>query len=966
MPVLHRWPAGDRLDDVFVRHYDRLLGWARQFVVSHDPAGAEDLVQDTFVRLALRNPDLAAIENLDGYLFVTMRNVHLSAVRRRAIRSVEVRSLLDYPSLEESLAATPANRLRQAAYDELALIAKYAAIRKATSKAASALILRFFHGYYPHEIARVLRTSDAAVDARLRIARAEAHAFIADPGKIRAFSELQVRRQQFDSETDFLSSLRASIFDSRVGHCFSAQQIDRLYSLSPEDPVECEPLAHFVSCRACLELVNSQLGLPHLKDRDPTNMSGRGPRDGGTTRTGGAAGRFRAALRARLDNALEDRPKELRIAVNGLFVGSQVVRAGVNEQRLKILISERVGFVEVFSEHGTCLLYLDVAVPPDGAVEQTASLALSGGRRLAATVRFQDEAPLLSVSYEDPAAAVGWTLPAVESVSHLREAERGLWQRLIAGLRLRPLPTSLAIGGVVIGLGIAAYVMWFSPKVSAAEVLRSTRLTEAQADVAGMATHRVLNVEDRLLPARTVIKRQRVDVWHDRSRGLQVRRLFDDRSQVVAGLWTRDDGTQTMYRVGAKPLVERIETASATLAPEDLWRHEPSAGDFTTLVGEADDATVEERADEYVVTARPNPSARGVLAVSLTVSRSQRRAVGETILLQQSGEDHEVAFTEEGIEQVPVERVLSTALQPEAALLGVPVTPPGLSVKPLATLPTAPLVTPSPRPANPSDRLELDATYRLYRARVWIGQNADINPSDGGIRVTAIVPTAQDRAAVDRSFEDRDAAMTLDVETSPPETGNTVVPLDVAAVRTIPAFGSLDAFYSNLREPARDQSVLGFATTLLRYVETRDERVRALATLADRWPEDRLRSLELESVVTWQSMVQGHAEVIRQQTELLRVQIGSVFRATTVRPVDPTPDESPSTVGAASDLIARIVSLNSTQRALLRRAFSPCAGESCSAVDVDQLLSSFAELEQAAARFDRFYLKFGRVEPAGR
>jgi len=57
----------------------------------------------------------------------------------------------------------------------------YACTRKETSKAGSVLILRFFHGYYPSEITKVIRGTRHAVDLRLRNACAEAKATLANP-----------------------------------------------------------------------------------------------------------------------------------------------------------------------------------------------------------------------------------------------------------------------------------------------------------------------------------------------------------------------------------------------------------------------------------------------------------------------------------------------------------------------------------------------------------------------------------------------------------------------------------------------------------------------------------------------------------------------------------------------------------------------------------------------------------------
>src|SRR5262245_47775999 len=144
------------------------------------------------------------------------------------------------------------------------------------------------------------------------------------------------------------------------------------------------------------------------------------------------------ALKTRLQDVLDERPSELRIAVNGLFVGSQAVSGEVSEQCVKVLIAERIGFVEVFSEYGTCLLYLDVSPPPDGPAQQSVRVALSDGRQLTASLAFDDAAPVLQVVYEDRSARIEPALVATESPASGAALVRSegtstsLWRRALA------------------------------------------------------------------------------------------------------------------------------------------------------------------------------------------------------------------------------------------------------------------------------------------------------------------------------------------------------------------------------------------------------------------------------------------------------------------------------------------------------------------------------------------------------
>ena len=101
---LRRWPVPVSLDDVFVERYPQLVTQALQLTAG-DRVAAEDLVHDTFVRLALRSLDPARVQNLDGYLFITMRNVHLSQVRRRVLQAPVNVSAVDYESIADRLLA---------------------------------------------------------------------------------------------------------------------------------------------------------------------------------------------------------------------------------------------------------------------------------------------------------------------------------------------------------------------------------------------------------------------------------------------------------------------------------------------------------------------------------------------------------------------------------------------------------------------------------------------------------------------------------------------------------------------------------------------------------------------------------------------------------------------------------------------------------------------------------------------
>lgn len=439
----HRWPASDTLDDCFIAHYAHLVARAQQ-LLGRDRQAAEDLVHDVYLRLALRRFDVATVQNVEAYLVTTLRNVHLSQVRRGRSTASSTTSIIDYDSLIASLRSLASDEDRRDAHEALRHVARYACQRKRSSKGASVLILRFFHGYYPAEIARIVRTSEAAVAGRLRLARAEARAHLADPTPVRTFGRRH-RDVPPDDGTAFVLALRQAIFDSRTGDCLSSRALDHVYAGHHTDPLDTGMLAHLVSCPLCLDAVNHRLGLPLLADRHPGDTLGRGPTNTGGGSSGAAD--LTSILRTKLDDARGEEPNELQIVVNGLFIGSQAINSPLSEQRLKVLVTEPVGFVEIFDEHGTCLLYLDVVAPPAGLAAQSAHVALHHGRRLSAAIAFADAAPTVDVVYLDPAAPS--EARAVVAVIDAPAAATSALSWLVWP------PLRLVIAGVVLGVLLA-------------------------------------------------------------------------------------------------------------------------------------------------------------------------------------------------------------------------------------------------------------------------------------------------------------------------------------------------------------------------------------------------------------------------------------------------------------------------------------------------------------------------------
>jgi RNA polymerase sigma factor (sigma-70 family) len=413
------------VEDLFVAHYDRMLAWALH-LTGRRREQAEDLVHDVFIQLALSPPDFEAVENLEGYLFVVLRNLHRYQSGRVRRGPDGPASTVDYDSAEASLkAADPRGQLE--AVEELRLVCRYACARKETSKAGGALILRFFHGYYPGEIARLLCTSRPAVKELLRAARAEARLYLDDPERLSFIKDTppdEVSAASFgDSFADIrgtadevMSGLRRAVYASCRGRCLDAKRLQNIYDAGRAELMTAPLLAHLVSCPRCLATANRILQLPDLSDRHPPDnlgpdASSRGgvnpPRRSAHAKGSQSAKDALKKYRRRLREVYEHEPRELHVAVNGFVLGAQEVRAEINKQTLGLEGADGLALVEVYSEQGVRLLFLSVVAPPAGEFEQRARAELSGGRTLEVTLSFCGSWPHLEVVYHDPALAAG-------------------------------------------------------------------------------------------------------------------------------------------------------------------------------------------------------------------------------------------------------------------------------------------------------------------------------------------------------------------------------------------------------------------------------------------------------------------------------------------------------------------------------------------------------------------------------
>lgn len=150
------------IEQVFADHKE--LVFRAAYRVTGNSSDAEDVLQTVFLRL-LRSPQPSAIHNLRAYLHRAAVNAALDLLRAR--RDSENLPLQDQPEI--------AGRESAAVRQESGELRKWLrnALAKLNPKWAEMFVLRFVEDYNNREIARMTKTSAAAVAVALHRTRGQ-------------------------------------------------------------------------------------------------------------------------------------------------------------------------------------------------------------------------------------------------------------------------------------------------------------------------------------------------------------------------------------------------------------------------------------------------------------------------------------------------------------------------------------------------------------------------------------------------------------------------------------------------------------------------------------------------------------------------------------------------------------------------------------------------------------------------
>jgi DNA-directed RNA polymerase specialized sigma24 family protein len=413
MPILKFQPAPlaglrpgsqSAREKVFLEHYAWLLECALNMTRGQRER-AEDLVHDVFVQFHVKQVDLATIDDVRGYLNGMLRNLHLLQLRRSTRHPLHQLSLLDHDTVAISLRAQDSADQLQS-LDLLRRACEFVCYRKETALTASVLILRFFHGYYPEEICRLLSSKRKAVDQWIVRGRNDAKEYLSKPYPLpESVTTIETILPTATTAGSFLRSLREFIFASCTTPCSLLTTKERDFDTAD--------LAHFVSCAVCLTRRCEELGLPgigermadEISDRDDSKSGG----GGGATSKGLVLRASRKTSRAnvlrrgyeRRREIFEHHPKELSLTFDGQAHATLLLNAAVNTLNLSLDRNELPSCVAILSDQDFRFLLLDAA---DLASSETKrySLMLSDGRSLEVLIEPETLGPSIQVVYRDP------------------------------------------------------------------------------------------------------------------------------------------------------------------------------------------------------------------------------------------------------------------------------------------------------------------------------------------------------------------------------------------------------------------------------------------------------------------------------------------------------------------------------------------------------------------------------------
>jgi hypothetical protein len=533
-----------------------------------------------------------------------------------------------------------------------------------------------------------------AVEKHLQAARQEARVYLERPGTLRFLGQDVTPTQTFsrylpDEPTALFAELRDRIFTDTRLDCFPTGALEARY-VGDAVSMNVSELAHVVSCALCLERINRVLGLPTLMDRFPSDTLDR---DRGGSEPPGPAGSGSqyTKLKKGVQQTQEHRPKKLQVAVDGEIRAAQRISSTLSELQVKLEPLAKPAFIEVFSEQGIRLAYLqlDESMMTDPEPHLT-SVTLSDGRLLEVNLGFPGGIPVVNLSYYDPLLEERTALTSTPK-SGLEESSNipseSIFGRSKAAVEMflgewftsfeSPWPLGLAMGvaGLLLVLSLTSLTQKKSPAQPAvptakALLTRSREIEEASIGHGG-AIHSTFSLQT-LSQDGKILESQKVESWRSFAPSRTALRLLDNKGKVVAGKWTDAEGNITTYN-SSGGLRRGFQPSSPRSSFSDALEFAPGEDALSALTTVGDEPKVDHRGDEYEIQyersqARSNPD---VVRATLVLNSSSVQAIREDVTIERQGDVREFRFRRLTYAIVSANQIQDGNFTPDTGLIGL-------------------------------------------------------------------------------------------------------------------------------------------------------------------------------------------------------------------------------------------------------------------------------------------------------
>jgi RNA polymerase sigma factor (sigma-70 family) len=917
-------PTGSK-EKVFLEHYDWLLQSALSLTRGQKER-AEDLVHDAFVQFQIKIKNLDEVEDLRGYLYGMLRNLYLSQLRSTTRHPIQPLSILDHDSAFVGLRAHDFSDQLHAT-KLLTVACEFVSYRKESTLTASIFILRYFHCYYPDEIAVLLAAQRENVDRWLSRGRAEAKVFLTAPYPI---PKTTAKAEPSGGSQLFLVQLRGIIFASCATPCplNGKKQPDFFFGT--------QELAHLVSCPACLGKRSKQVGLPGLSERvfeEPHQRDDRGGPSAGAGGTGSSlsspkkarANKLRKGY-ARTRELLKHYPAELSIAVDGHIRTTHVISSSVSLLNLAVDAKERVEFVEILSEQGVRFLLLD-RNDLETLAERRYDIALSDGRLLEIEIVPDAQGPCIQVAYRDPGLKQT-SREAVDTTPNLLAHNTRL--TLLAALRTwfggLPVPLRLfaALTLSICLLTALPLLFWHrqEPNPQFAELLQKA-IKQEQALPPNAAAHSVFRYEedDETFGV--------VDTWRQSVPHHQALRYYDAQHALVRGFLQEVQGN-VEYGSHAKD--------DAAKAPRG-WHDVPSPEHFVSLLSPGLAPEVIQSASQYTLVAHSPHSAPEWLNVALVIDRQSMRAVEADYDIREGQSVHHVRLREVSYEVHPADGfdrgVFDVARDFEPSARRSHAAPEKLMDD-----------------GSTAARLELQVLSALMQAGTGPGEQLDVhrNRQTGIVEVAGVADTPTRKNALSHALASLagDPSLKIALRSSDevpqlpvtrhakgskqPDSPALALETFQAVSSSIPADASIRAHFKaqGLSGQPLEDSIRQFAKEACTQSLVAQQRAYRLAQLAAEFTPDDLAQLDSASRLQWLVLVSNYSEAINGVLSSLRNHLHPVLGSATLSTAEPvakslSPLTNPMELAVASrDILSQAARLNQrVQSAFSISAVSP-------------------------------------------